>query len=257
MQTISIGREHKNMDKRVQQYIEASKVYIDQEKLNEDVIGIIVSGSIVHSRLDKNSDIDIQVILSPDCDYRERGNTWIDGIEIEYFKNPPAQISTYLEREKARPLAAHMLAHGHIAYNASPIIDELVAAAGAIIDEAPPALTPHELAFEKYFLDDYYKDLEDAQINKDVLGTSLIRHKIINRCIDVFCKAHRVRRGKDKRIEEQLRNIDPAFITCIAAALSEPPLKTGSITTLRIATERLLGGARSKEWKLRSGLDLM
>lgn len=241
----------------LKRYQRASQAYIDQTKLESDVIGIIVSGSIVQSRLDKNSDIDIHVILKPDSDYRERGNTWIDGVEIEYFKNPPAQIRTYFTREKARPHTAHMLAHGRIAYSASPIIDELVATATSIINEAPPALKPHELEFEKYFLDDYYKDLEDAQINGDVLGTTLIRHKIINRCIDVFCKAHRVRRGKDKRIEGQLRKVDPAFITCIEAALAEDLQETVSISSLRIATERLLGGARSKEWKLRSGLDLM
>ena len=244
------------MDKRLKRYKEASKAFIDREKLNEDVIGIIVAGSIVHSRLDKNSDIDIHVILGPDCDYRERGNTWIDGIEVEYFKNPPAQIVVYFEREKASPHTAHMLAHGHIAYSVSPIVDELVSTARAIIDEVPPALKPHELEFEKYFLDDYYKDLEDAMVNGDMLGTTLIRYKIVNKSIDVFCKTHQLRRGKDKRLGEQLGKVDVAFAEAVRHALGEDWAETGDILALRVAAERLLGGGRSLEWGLRSLLDL-
>ena len=56
--------------------------------------------SMKYSIIDKNSDIDIHVILNPECDYRERGNLWIKGIEIEYFKNPPVQIKSYFQKEK-------------------------------------------------------------------------------------------------------------------------------------------------------------
>lgn len=38
---------------------------------------MIVAGSYIYGRLDPHSDIDIFVVLHPDCDYRERGNTWI------------------------------------------------------------------------------------------------------------------------------------------------------------------------------------
>ena len=47
------------------EYIKASKEYVEIEKVNEDVIGIIISGSLKYSTIDKNSDIDIHVILDP------------------------------------------------------------------------------------------------------------------------------------------------------------------------------------------------
>lgn len=237
-------------------YYEVSREYVEQEKLNEDVIGIIVSGSMIHSTIDKNSDIDIYVILDSKCDYRERGNIWIRGIEVEYFKNPPLQVKSYFETEKKSPHTAHLLAFGEVVYSKSDVIDELVAKAKSIIKEAPPKLNAFEIEFEKYFMDDYSKDLEDALLNQDLVGTSIIRNKIINRSIDIFCKIHQIRRGKDKRLRSQIELLDSSFFNKIEKAFSENWDKMASIEALRIATENLLGGRRSKEWKLRSQLVL-
>lgn len=238
-------------------YHQASQLFIEQEKTKEAVIGIIVSGSLLYGKIDKNSDIDIHVILDPICDYRERGNTWINGIEVEYFKNPPAQINAYFQKEKKSPHTAHMLAHGQVAYSTSPIIEELIFTAKNIIKESPPQLKPFEIEFEKYFIDDYYKYFEDALINKDLVGTTIIRLKIINRSIDIFCKIHQIRRGKDKRITQQIGSLNPDFNKKIEEALQENWNSIMAITELRFATENLLGGQRTKEWKLRSPLDLV
>ena len=108
------------MKELYKKYIAASKVYVEKEKLNEDVIGVIISGSMKYSTIDKNSDIDIHIILDPKCEYRERGNLWIKGIEIEYFKNPPAQIRSYFNKEKKSPHTAHMLAFGEITCGGQP-----------------------------------------------------------------------------------------------------------------------------------------
>lgn len=237
-------------------YIDASKIYVEIEKVNDDVIGIIISGSMKYSTIDKNSDIDIQVILDPKCDYRERGNLWINGIEIEYFKNPPAQILSYFKKEKKSPHTAHMLAFGEIAYSESKIIDQLVSAAKAIIKEKPQKLANFEIELEKYCIDDYYKDFEDALINKDAIGSQIIRNKIVNRSIDIFCKIHQLRRGKDKKLSKQIMPIDPIFMKQVEMSLIENWNDVSSILDLRIITEKLLGGRRTEEWKLRSKLDL-
>ncbi len=239
-----------------ERYIEASKEYVENEKFNEDVIGIIVSGSLKYSTIDKNSDIDIHVILDPKCDYRERGNLWIKGIEVEYFKNPPAQIRSYFEKESKSPHTAHMLAFGEIVYNQSKIIEELVSTAKEIIKQKPPKLKNFEIELEKYFIDDCYKDFEDALINMDFFGANLIRSKIVNRSIDVFCRVHQVRRRKDKRLSKQIDLLDPTFNKKIGLALNEEWNEISSIGQLRIAIENILGGRRSEEWKLRSKLDL-
>ncbi len=244
------------MNEQLKKYLEASKIYIEKEKIKEEVIGIIVAGSMVYSTLDKNSDIDIHVILDQNCTYRERGNTWVNGIEVEYFKNPPAQIRSYFKKEKKSPHTAQMLAEGKVVYQNSKVIDELIATAKTIINQTPPALKEFEIELDRYFIDDFYKDLDDTVINNDPVGAKLIRSKIINRCIDVFCKIHRVRREKDKRLQKQIEQLNPSFNQKVQLALLENWNETLSIEQLKIATENQLGGPRTKEWKLRSNLDL-
>ena len=148
------------------------------------------------------------------------------------------------------------MALGEVAYSESEIIEELISTAKVIIDKTPPRLKIFEVELEKYFIDDYYKDFEDALINNDFVGVKIIRSKIINRCIDIFCKIHQIRREKDKRVSKQIEALDPAFEKIIRMALNENWNKINSIEELRITTEKLLGGRRTKEWKLRSPLDL-
>lgn len=243
------------MTDRQKIFLEASKQYIEQEKKNEEVIGIIVSGSFIHSKIDKNSDVDIFLILDPKCTYRERGNTWIQGVEIEYFKNPPIQIKRYLEREIS-PHTAHILANGQVVYSTSDIIDELIATSKTILQQPPPKLKEFQVELAKYVIDDYYKDFEDAAINKDEIGTTILRNRIIEKCIDVFFNVHQIRRYKDKGLSQQLEQIDPTFNQKIKAALLEQWNEPTALTEVRTAAEILLGGQRTKEWKLKSPLDL-
>lgn len=244
------------MEDLQKKYLEACKVFVDQEKIKDEVIGIIVAGSFIYSTLDKNSDIDIHVILDSECKYRERGNTWINGIEVEYFKNPPAQIRSYFEKETKSPHTAHMLADGKIVYQNSEIIDDLIATAKSIMQQKPPELKPFEIELNRYFIDDIYKDLEDTIINQDVVAAKIIRHKIVDRCIEVFCKVYQIRREKDKRLRKQLEQLDPDFQKKTHLAIVEEWKETSAVQQLRNATENLLGGPRTKEWKLRSQLDL-
>lgn len=244
------------MEELLKKYVEAANQYVEKEKLNKDVIGIILSGSIKHSTIDKNSDIDIYIVLDPKCKYRERGNVYINNIEIEYFKNPPVQIRSYFKKEEKNPHTAHMLASGEVVYSESRVIEELISTAKSIIDRKPDYLKGTEIAFEKYFIDDHYKDLEDALVNKDFIGVKIIRAKIINRSIDIFCRVNQIRREKDKRLYKQLGLLDSGFKQLIENTLNEKWNTTSSIEKLRTTIEELLGGRRPSQWKIRSHLDL-
>ena len=115
-------------------YETAIAIFLQQLKMDKNTIGVIVTGSYIHGPFDKHSDIDIYVILHPDCDYRERGNTWINQIEIEYFKNPPQQIRSYFKTEVS-PHTADMLAKGNIRFQGDPVVTELVAEAKQILQQ--------------------------------------------------------------------------------------------------------------------------
>ena len=241
------------MKNQLEQFKKASDIYIERTQQEADVIGIIVSGSFVHGTLDKNSDIDIYVVLDANCTYRERGNTWINGVEIEYFKNPPQQIRQYFKAEKS-PHTADMIAKGNVVYSNHPVIDELRQEASSIINTPLKPIPKVVVELGKYMLDDMYKDLEDAQISQDQMAIALIQSQIINYSIDLFCKIHRIRRTKHKRLFTQLTDANLVFAQVVKQALSAPNIDT--LQHLRQAIEEELGGSRPKEWRLRSSLDL-
>ena len=237
------------------QYIRAAMTFVEQEKMDKEIIGIIITDAIWSGRLDKNSDVDLHVILHPACDYRERGNTWIDGVEIEYFRNPPQQIRAYFREEKSRH-SAHLIASGRVAYSCDPEVDNLIQEARVIMSDQrqKPQLFGIELG--KYFVDDLYKDLEDAFVNEDWLGTELLRNKIIDVCIDYFFKIRQEFREKEKRVSLQLEDLDPEFHQLIMDAYGDGWKENSSMPRLRGYIDQVLGGPRTREWKLSSPLDL-
>ena len=243
------------MDLRYQQFQTASHQYIEQTKLNKDVIGIVLTGSFVHGELHENSDLDVFVILDAACDYRERGNTWINEVEVEYFMNPAPQIRSYMATELS-PHTAHMLAYGKVVYNTSKVVDELIEEAKALIEQSPPAIKDFQIELAKYSLDDLFKDLEDSIGNQDTIAIEFLKQDILRQSIDLFCKSYRIRQTKHKRLKAQLAGIDPEFAQLIETLVQSDWTVKKTTSDLKDYLKKILGGERSKEWVLRSGLDL-
>ena len=237
-------------------YKKAIEKFVENLKADKEIICVLVSGSYVHTKLDKHSDIDIHLILDESCDYRERGNVWIDGVEIEYFKNPPQQIRSYFKQETDSPHAAHMFVNSIVVGKSHKIVEELIAEAKVIIEKKPNVIRDFEKELSKYHLDDLLKDLEDCVINKDEFNFNFVKNKLIDESVYIFCRLKRIRRTKEKRLFSQLENIDSIFTELIAKSFDEKELNTRKIRKLVEYTENLLGGKRSKEWKLKSKLDL-
>lgn len=237
-------------------YKKALEKFIDSIKNDEEIIGILISGSYYRKKLDKNSDIDIHLILDKSCEYRERGNVWIDGIEIEYFKNPPQQIRSYFKKEKDSPHTADMFVNSIVVRKSTKIIDELIEEAKQILLNKPKKFEKSEIEISKYHLNDLYKDLDDCVEKKDKIGFSFVKQKIIDECIFIVLGLKQIRRTKEKRLFAQIEQIDPVLSKLIEETFEEEILKTDKIKELVEHTEKCLGGKRSKEWVLKSDLDL-
>lgn len=233
----------------------AADQYVAKTREEADVIGIVVSGSFVHSRLDPNSDIDIYVIMDPSNTERERGNTWINGVEIEYFKNPPQQIQAYFRKEKS-PHTAHILANGQLVYKGSTVVETIIKEAKEVLANSRPALKEFQIELLKYHLDDLYKDLADCIYHQDPFASKLIKFEIINRCIEAFCQVHRIHATKRKRLIEQLDRVDPEFSNLLQDYTQADWDKNLALDALIAKMAKILGGKRNKEWRLRSSLDL-
>lgn len=240
------------MSTQLARFRNAARQFVDQQQQDDDIIGIILTGSMVHGTLDKHSDIDITMILRPDCAYRERGNTWIDGIEIEYFKNSPQQIRKYFQQERNSPHTAHMLTHGEVVYQSDPIIDALIAEAKTHWATPPPALASGQIEIAKYHLDDSLKDLHDCYENNDAMAASLLQFHLVDFCINIFCKHHHIFRAKIKGLHTQLSDIDPKFAEMVQSMLGEKGSWDENWPHLQQYMAELLGGERPKEWVLRS-----
>ncbi len=244
------------MRDRASNHRSAAEKFVQRMMSDPQVIGIIVAGSVQYATIDKHSDVDIYIVLDPSCLFRERGNTWIDGIEIEYFKNPPQQIRSYFKNEDDSPHTADMLANGHVALCRSQEVKDLISEAKQILSKLPPKLTPAQIELAKYLIDDQFKDFDDSIDNDNKVGAIIMRHKMLNTCIDIFCQVHQIRRDKDKRVHHQIATIAPTYLDSIASALTEDWNLSACLREIKHMTEGLLGGPRALEWKLKSNLNL-
>lgn len=228
----------------------AAKIFESKVREDHDIDAMLLTGSYIHGEIDSNSDLDVVLLLKDTCTYRERGNTWINGIEVEYFKNPPQQIRSYFKKEKS-PHTAHMLWYGQIVFHHSNVVHDLRAEAKEVLDKIPLLPSDTQIELHKYFLDDLLKDLED--VREDQIALSVIKGKLVNRCIDIFYAMQQVRRPKDKTLSKSLRNLDGKFHNTIYAFINEEEESTQKLID---KMSLLLNGWRSKEWVLRTPLDL-
>lgn len=241
-----------NLNKKFQN---ALNKFVEKYKNDPNVVGIIVSGSFIHSIPDKNSDIDTYIILN-DSHTRERGNTFIDGVEIEYFINPIKQIREYFRTETGSkaPCTAHMFANSKIIYKKGNTVDALIKEAKNIISKPESEMSKLEVQFVRYFIDDIQKDLEDTYLKKDKFAFNMTANELIAKCIETFYRIKRKQKEKTKRLKEQLKKLDNNFEKLISEAVNEKDLlkKFKNINKLVRYTERLIGGKRPKEWVLKS-----
>lgn len=234
-------------------YKESLDKFIKKYKKDKNVIGILLTGSFVHSKPDKNSDLDVYIILRK-SKTRERGNTWINGVEIEYFINPVRQVEHYLENED-EPHTAHMLANSKVLFKKGNKTDELIKKAKNILNEELEKITDDEKELAKYGLDDLEKDLEDSLVKKNEFSFRQVSIKTLDKCLNIFFKVNRIKfKEKPKRLLEYLKEIDKKFSKLYKKALLEKSMKKKyeKIIELIRYLEGKLGGKRKKEWKLES-----
>lgn len=234
---------------------EALKIFVDKHKTNSNVLAVLVSGSYIHSKPDKNSDLDVYVILEK-AKMRERGNTWINRVEIEYFINPPNQIRYYFKEETGdkAPCTAHMFANSIILYQKGNTVNQLIKEAKALIKKKMPKMIKMEIEFARYEIDDTRKDLEDVYLKKDIFAFSIVANDLLNDCLKIFYKIQRVPKEKSKRLQEHLKKLDKQFEKVYSTAVTEQNIdkKYRAVNEVVDYIEKLIGGKRPKEWKLRS-----
>ncbi|MHA2278852.1 MAG: nucleotidyltransferase domain-containing protein [Candidatus Kariarchaeaceae archaeon] len=241
-----------NLEEKVQLVLDK---FTHPFRQDSNVLGILLTGSYAHSTPDTHSDLDIYIITD-EQHWRERGNTFIDGYEIEYFINPTKQINAYLDEDETdlRPVTAHMFSHSKILYRKdmeSNPIDQIIKRAKKILDKPLPDLDTPSIELARYGFDDGTKDLLDAKSSNDILAFHLTSHLIIQQAIRIFYRVKNIRQEKLKRMGVQLKTLDQQFYNRLMAVFNHM-YDYEVLNDLITYVENLIGGKRPKEWKLRS-----
>lgn len=236
-------------------HTQALEKFIKPYTTKSNVVWILVSGSSIHSALDKNSDIDVYIILKK-SKTRVRGNTYIGDIEIEYFINPISQIEEYLAQEEnwRKPSTAHMFTHCRILYQKWKELSKLIKTAKNIIQKKRKKMTTLEIELAKYTIDDLIKDLEDVLIKNDNIAFSLISQRLLSVLLETFYSFHRIYADKEKRLQVQLQKIDPKFLQLLQEATKPQDriIQYQELQRISHYIEHLIGWTRGKERKLKS-----
>jgi predicted nucleotidyltransferase len=231
---------------------QAIEKFIKKYKKNPNVVGIVLAGSYVYYRkeLNKHSDLDVQIIVKS-SERRVRGNTWVGGIEFEYFLNPVKQIEYYLKTEQSKT-TAHMLTHGKILFQKGKYIEKLVEKAKEVLKKPMKKMDKLSKEHSKYYFNYLEKQLIVAYEDKDKLTFNEIAMKIFGASFNTFLKINRLYREKPLRIFKFIEKKDRKFVTLYKNALFEnnPGEKYGALLKLIRFMEKKLGGRRLKEWKI-------
>ena len=110
------------------------------------------------------SDIDLHIILSPDVEWRERGNRYVDGFLVEYFANPPGQIRRYFANDFASYSTSSMVQFltGTIIFDDQGVLGELKQEAAVWKSKKHEPLEPSKGEAHKYALWDALDNLLDC-----------------------------------------------------------------------------------------------
>jgi hypothetical protein len=108
----------------------------------------------------------------------------------------------------------------------------------------------------KYCLEDGKKNLEDMYLKKDLFAFHKAANSLLDNSLEFFHACKRARATKNKQLEAHLKSIDPRFAHLFvkATTVSTTAEKYQAVNNVAEYVERLLGGARSKEWRLRGPL---
>lgn len=154
----------------------------------EDIEAAFLAGSYAVGNADAFSDIDLYIVLR-DVPWRERGNVRIDGMLVEYFANPAAQIHAYIESALKNGGMSSLL----MTLKGIPLIDkngcaeQLLEYCRRKREEGIAPLGAYDLAVGKYRLWDMYDELGRARMLRtpDYL---LQCQNLFLKTVEVYCR---------------------------------------------------------------------
>jgi predicted nucleotidyltransferase len=231
---------------------DAIEIFTQQMIYKYEPLGIMLVGSYAKGYAGPNSDLDMYVIVE-DQDWRERGNTWINDLEIEYFINPVKQVRAYFQQEDAlRPNTADMLGTGIVVMQKGTIIDELISEARTILYRPLSILEGVELELARYYLDDAKKDLLDLSGDPTSFAYQQTLWQAIEICNRIVSRQYGAYQDRVKIRFAQIQSLDSKYSHILNWIVNDSSNPDRVIALIEYV-EGLIG-PRPKEWVLRGDL---
>jgi hypothetical protein len=142
----------------------ALEKFISRWPQREDAVAAVACGSFVTGNPSPRSDVDLHLVLHPRVTWRERGNRIVDGVMIEYFANPPAQIRAYFSENHAdyNQTNATQFVTGRIIFDRRGEAKRLKREAQAWLKKRFVPRAPWRRSLDRYAIYDHYDNLMDA-----------------------------------------------------------------------------------------------
>ncbi|MBU2219872.1 hypothetical protein KJ665_01890 [Patescibacteria group bacterium] len=251
-----------NLDKTKDLIDKFIKVFKDKHPQDDiEIEGIFLTGSFLNSKkISKNSDLDLFLVIK-NIGKRFRGVFHVDGVEIDYFINPFEQFVDDFEKAKKAPkkTMVHILAGAQILQDKDNGLERLKNQAQEFLGQEVAGMIPDfAMTMNRYFVNDYLKDIEDCYEDKDVFAWQYNESLILNYLIEIFCQQKSILLVKPKYQKEEIAKKDDRFVELYekVAQASFGKEKNEQIKKLAEYVIENLGGQLPEDWEIVSGISV-
>jgi hypothetical protein len=171
-----------------------------------EVLGILVTGTIVRGNPAPNSDLDICVLHGNPT--RQRIQKFFNGVPTEIFLNPPDKIEEYFqdERSRGRPCTAHMWASGFVILDSDPVVEQIRQRAEKMLAQSPNP-KPLDLIAKRYAAADTYENAQDIR-ETDPAGALMMLNLAVHHMLQYVFWENNCYLPRDKDLLAELEPLD-------------------------------------------------
>lgn len=184
---------------------------VKQYKKDENVLGIMLSGSAARNKSDQYSDVDIYILLNKKGKF-SRSNFVKNGLRVDIIFNRIKEVESYLKKDKnnLRRITSHMLTHGKILFQRGNNLRKTQTVAKNNL-QLKTKYKNSEILMHKYSIDDFWGEVQRDIKNKDYLAFGLDSQLLVNNILELFLKLNGEFLQQPNEMTKILKRLDRKF----------------------------------------------
>jgi len=183
-----------------------------------ELVGLLLGGSVAAGTPLPRSDLDIYVLIR--SAWRQRRALSVDGVPVELFINPVAQIRREFH-DTEHPSTFAMFATGQALYDPDGAVAQLAEEARRVWTSPRPAVSAEMAQRLRYRLSDLLDDTRDLAEVDDV-GAAYLVGITLDAALEAHYRLQRRWAVKPKYVLDDLEKHAPHLVPLVAAAVTKP-----------------------------------